>query len=473
MNEAIGDKPRKQGDPIPARCSGGDEAQGVTYEFAGAYPIGSVWIDGHSEEEGWPAEVRVEYSLNGSDWKTVVGGGTGGESARYVRLLGASPADVKFVAGAGFAAEPADEWTAMFRRRQGWTGGDGIYSIPVSGNEAHGTAASTKTLFVFGDTFIGGVDSVTEQRDPATEMLNNTMAILEGGDPNPEKLRFVWRRTDRGDPNSAIVPATPMTSAIPGAYYWLQDAVSISGRYHGFPLVVGHDENGPEGFQFAVHGVTHISCALPADGPDLANVKQSDTPLYFKSTGGHTTYFGAAIMPNTNEAGMPDPDGYVYVYGLQHDGVHRLVAARALPEHIGDTSKWTYWDGRAWADRMEECAPIAPEVSCELSVSRMQGGPLDGKFVVACQLGGTTGNRLALYVGATPVGPFGPSIPLYYCPEPQEGLGIYSYNAKGHPHLSAPGELLMSYNVNTTSMEANMARGDIYRPRFVRVRPII
>ena len=54
---------------------------------------------------------------------------------------------------------------------------------------------------------------------------------------------------------------------------------------------------------------------------------------------------------------------------------------------------------------------------------------------------------------------------------PVEGKGIYAYNAKAH-HLSRHGELLVSYNVNTTSMDMHMKHAEIYRPRFVNIRLI-
>ena len=45
------------------------------------------------------------------------------------------------------------------------------------------------------------------------------------------------------------------------------------------------------------------------------------------------------------------------------------------------------------------------------------------------------------------------------------------YNAKAHPHLSRPGELLISYNVNTFDFWGDFFRdADIYRPRFIRLK---
>lgn len=84
----------------------------------------------------------------------------------------------------------AEDWTALFDGHKGWTGGDGIFAIPLSGYEGPDKAESTKTLFVFSDTFIGDVDPVTNARKNAT-MVNNSMAVLDGGKPDSTKLRFI------------------------------------------------------------------------------------------------------------------------------------------------------------------------------------------------------------------------------------------------------------------------------------------
>jgi len=400
----------------------------------------------------------------------------GGVSARYVRIGGCgTAAEAVFFAGSGFAAEPADDWTQLFHRQEGWTGSDGIYSIPLNGVEAPGRSASARTLLLFGDTFIGSVDEMTDERKDYV-MINNSYAILEGDQPTEEAIAFRWGKRDDGAPASAIVPATPRALAHEGAYYWLQDGTCVNGRFHCFPLIVGPNPEGPEGFEFAVHGIARVSAPMGEGGPELSLQEQADTALYAELPGGGTIYFGAAIVPLTTEAGASAPDGHVYIYGLRHEGGSTaLVAARVPAEELAATDRWTFWDSSAWTGDMEACAPVVPEVSSELSVTPMMEGPLDGKFVIVFQRGGIKGNEVAVYTGDSPIGPFGPAVPVYACTEPddEEGAGIYAYNAKAHPHLSAPGELLASYNVNTTSWDAHKQHGSIYRPRFIRIRQLV
>jgi hypothetical protein len=77
-------------------------------------------------------------------------------------------------------------------------------------------------------------------------------------------------------------------------------------------------------------------------------------------------------------------------------------------------------------------------------------------------------DRVAYKVGSSPIGPFGETVVFYQAPEPQAmGSPIYVYNAKAHPHLSAPGLLLISYNVNRSGGLPHNT--DEYRPRFVEL----
>lgn len=502
----------------------GEGEVSVTFEFGGSYPIGEMWVWNYNQQSTtYPGlfyrglkEVKLEHSLDGENWTELKGQGYpfklapatgsnqqkatnlddennspidfGGVLARYVRLSASAIPDVgnwggyeeneklfglsqvNFFAGKGFAVEAAEEWTNLFHRKQGWSGSDGIYAIPFNGCDRQGTADQTKTIFMFGDTFIGSVDEATDYRI-STKMINNTLGILTGAEPKEEALEFRWKQDENNEPTSNIVPNTEKTRSVEGSYYWLQDGASINGTFYCFPMIVGPNPDGPEGFAFSIHGITRVSAPIGEDGPNLDLQEQIDTSLYFTAANGKTTYFGAAIMANTEESGNPNPDGYVYIYGLQNWEKVKLVAARVKEEDFTDLDKWVFWDGESWTAEKEQVVPIAEEISCELSVSPMVGGILDGKYIAMFQES-STGNWISMYAGDTPVGPFKDPVRLHYCQEPKGGEGIYSYNAKGHPHLSKAGEMLFSYNVNTTSWAMHEKHASIYRPRFMNVREI-
>jgi hypothetical protein len=360
-----------------------------------------------------------------------------------------------------WTVEPAEEWGGLFDRTSGWTGADGIYSIPFSSNDAPGGATRTSTLFVFSDTFIGEVGS-DGQRLPGSTLINNSLALLTGGEPNPRYLRFHWGADDEGNAQAVFVPTTPASTQ--GDWYWLLDGLSLNGKLHLFALRMRKGDGGV--FNFAVAGISRLSLPLNSANPLLDHV-QVDTPLHFiPSDGRGEIILGAAIMVNTVQAGAAGPDGYVYVYGHQNDPANKkLIVSRVLPHSFEDFSQWRYWDGTAWSPSIETISPVSSRISSEFSVTPLP----DGRFLLVFQLD-TLSRDVALRIGQSPVGPFGPVIRIWRCPEPDFDPDIYCYNAKAHPHLSQPGEVLISYNVNTFDFRDHLTYADIYRPRFIRIR---
>ena len=70
----------------------------------------------------------------------------------------------------------------------------------------------------------------------------------------------------------------------------------------------------------------------------------------------------------------------------------------------------------------------------------------DGRFLLVFQVMGLS-DKVGMRIAASPVGPFSDIIEIYTTPEWKKG--IWTYNAKAHPNLSKPGELLISYNTIT------------------------
>jgi uncharacterized protein DUF4185 len=362
----------------------------------------------------------------------------------------------------GIVVEPAKAWTDLFDRTKGWTGADGIYSIPLSGQETPG--ASTPTLFVFSDTFIGevGRDGL---RKPGSTLVNNTVGLLSPSQPAPANIHFFWGKEADGAPRALFLPATPDTQ--PGDWYWLADGLSRDNKVHLFAMRMQLGDGGV--FNFKVAGVARIT--LPLDSPHpVQDQVQVDAPLYFKSPDEAYEYlFGGAIMPNTQEAGAPAPDGYIYVYGSRSDvasGKKEAIVARVPPADFESFGAWRYWNGTLWVPDIAEVAPLPGTswLSSEFSVTPLP----DGRYALVYQKFGI-GQETAVRVGQSPTGPFGAAVTLWVCPEADVDPDIYCYNAKAHPHLSAPGDLLISYNVNTFDF-ADHVYADIYRPRFIRLR---
>ncbi|MBD3182675.1 DUF4185 domain-containing protein [Candidatus Poribacteria bacterium] len=374
-----------------------------------------------------------------------------------------STAKVVKTEGFRITVEEASQWSNLFKRHEGWTGADGIYSIPLSGYEAQGKADKTQTLFVFSDTFIGQIDQETTKRQNFC-MINNSLALLGGDIPDNDQIRFIWGKNGDGSRSSVFTPETAGTKG-KKCWYWLQDGVFLNGNVYILPMVIESGPSGKEGFKFRLSDLAMIKIPVSSNVPDLQKHTQVDTPfLHINEV--RTLYFGAGIMPNTVEADAPKPDGYVYIYGRYEAGEIKLAVARVKPEDFEDFSKWRFWDGKIWSSEIADTVPLG-RGGPELSVTPVQSGPLEGKYLMVSM---HVERDLYIRIGESPVGPFSPRINIFRTSEPDTGQKIYTYNAKAHPNLSKPDEWLISYNVNSTDWQNHIDNGHIYRPRFLKVK---
>lgn len=380
-----------------------------------------------------------------------------------------SPApDTSSLNSLDFSVEPADRWSLLFKRDSGWFGGDGIFSVSLNGTDATGSSDSgTRTMCWFSDTMIG--DIIAGRLQPGYSMVHNSVALLTGAEPDADRLSFHWKGKGTAAPGSLFEP--PQTEA-DKSWYWLGDGF-VNHRKGDDLYIFGYEvRNTATAAGFGISGSGLI--VIPhGDKPPFTEQRRLKTPLYVKGTTQDNGYaFGAGVFANTREAGAPDPDGYLYVYGVKNGPgflEKDLMVGRVRPDSITDFDRWRFWDGAGWSLGITEiarAATITTRISDELSLTPLPGGRY-GLVFQTDAIGSSVGLRLA----AHPWGPFGPVIKLWDCPEVAEGPGFFTYNAKAHPHLSAPGELLISYNVNATDFfSALSAHPNLYRPRFIKIR---
>ncbi len=348
-----------------------------------------------------------------------------------------------------FKVEKADEWDSLFNRKSGWTGADGIYSIPMDESEKPG---GQDHLILFSDTFIGNVDASGKRIN--TTIVNNTLAYLKGNQPVEDSITFMWNQNG-SSPKAVFVPAT--SSATANDFYWLMDGIKIGDTIHVFSLRLKITGNGA--FDFEINGTVIISFTL-SDNYYPENITQTDFP-FFLTDSNNTTILGQAILPNTEVSGNKNYDGYIYVYGPRDSSNgKKLIASRVLPEEFMEFDKWQFWNGNEWTNDFSSCASITDQISQEFSITE-----IDDKYLLVCQIG----SSVAVRFGESPVGPFDFYNEIYQCPEVQISSNVFVYNAKAHPSLSDDNSLLISYNVNTLSFSENINIADIYRPRFIKL----
>ena len=371
-------------------------------------------------------------------------------SALLVIMLAASVSAQPKVITADQVGSNAERFTSMFDRSEGWLGADGIYSIPLNSNDHWGSAnKESRTFFVFSDTMLGTADPATKQYNDVN-MVNHSAAILTNYEPakkteNCENIQFLYGKNGDGSRSNLFEKK-----------YWLQDGIVINKTLY---LTAFTPDNRWKPTQIDLITIPLTS----SETPDWKEVTvQEHFPLLAENERFQLA-FGIGILDYTAA------DGFVYVYGYRDTlkgGTKHLVAARVKPESFAEGEQWRFWNGADWVkdctETFEDKAVLAERISTELSVT-----PIDQDRFLLIFVQDVMSGRVAYKVGSSPIGPFGETVVFYEAPEPKVmGNSVYVYNAKAHPHLSAPGLLLISYNVNRLGSPHNI---DEYRPRFIEL----
>ena len=354
-----------------------------------------------------------------------------------------------------FTVEEAPEWTGLFYRKQGWFGADGIFSIPLDGVDENN--GSEETLIIFSDTYIG---SVKENKPlPGNKMVNNTVAFFHGTEPLESNIAFHYNKDKQGNPTTYFVPGQRSGRK---QHFWLGDGFVNKKLKDNLYIFAYHIEiTGPNVFDFIEPSVSILK--IPAGSrPPFDDYSILETPLHVNSPAIGEGNFGAGIFANTRWAEARQPDGYIYIFGCV-GGDKNLIVARVRDKDFENFPLWRFWDGKGWSDDINACSPITNAVSNELSLTELP----DGRYLLTFQVLGIS-DKVGIRVGESPIGPFGDIQEIYMTPEMKEGL--WPYNAKAHPALSKPGELLISYNTITPDFWNDIQNNaHIYRPRFIKM----
>lgn len=492
----------------------------IIFDLGGYYPVGEIHIWNYNRKEDEEPytlcglrEITLYYSLDEMNWEQAkkqpiilakANGESnmppsnlengqpfdfGGRTIRYIKIavnttpgVGNYDADnkfnnsygiskVRFYAGEGFEISRDEEWCSILNQTKGWTGSDGVFTIPMNGNENH--CEDVDTTITFGDSLIDDLEPNTFKRSSKFHMIHNSSCFIQSSKPCRKNIEFEWGTDDKGEDTSLLnPPLSVQNDKTTSGYYWPQDSVLINDKCYTYPLTVLDWPEGPEGFKFRVDGVAMVISPKENGRIQWTKATHHKTNLYYERPE-KSVFYGGCVFNNTEEAGAKHPDGYVYLLGTIHEGFDTsLCIARTLVENIDDGMSWTFFDGENWTDDISKSAPLADDVSCELSLSYVHGKLHHGKYILIYQHK-VNSPYIAYRTAPTPWGPYSKANIVYFTDDVLNGRGIYTYNAKAHPHLAKPGEFLISYNTNTVTWEMHEAHGDICRPKFLRMREVI
>lgn len=468
-------------------------------DLKGEYPVSELVLWNYNDPEHLDyglKEFRLKISNDCTTWKTLgtytLEQGDGSEAlepslvipmnhvqAHYLQLEIRSNYGGEFVGlsevsaflGEGWYCDEVPDYTALLSNYEGWSGADGIYTVNLDGRDYNPERDKSElnTFFVFSDTIVSSVDPLTDRRKNVS-MVNNTSALLKGGAPDPNHIQFYLPQKEK---TAGIIPNPPIPATKEGKniYYWLGDTFVIGDKLYVYCLridsvdtMLGFSQIGVDLARYDI-----IDGAVDYDSLTIINDKQKR--LCDVSNENAEFYFGGAVYQNTEDAGAIDPDGYIYVYGYNDvENVGReLVVSRVKPENIEKFDSYEYLDSMGnWSSEVPSAfLYLEDDVAPECSVSQIQFGENKGKYLFVWSYL-TNSATIKASISDTPYTPFRDQTTIYTHDTclTTVGKGNNTYNAKAHPALSGPNELLITYNVNG---EDCFDYGDIYRPRFLRL----
>jgi hypothetical protein len=310
----------------------------------------------------------------------------------------------------------AGDFNQLFTRSGGgWTGGDATYSIPLPDG---------RVLWLFGDSFMGTVKP--DRSRAGSPFQRNAFVVQQGNDLT----------TLTGGATAYLEPSEA------GWWYWPGHGIA-----HGDTLQVvmfGFKSTGSGGaWDFAYASVDVATFLLPSFSLLSLERKVTDP----------ATNYGACLL---------EDGGYTYMYGSEKVGFSKFLHVARVKGHDLNGA-WEYFTGTAWTTDPNGSARVFANVSDQFSVFK------DGEQFFLLTQHHIFGGEIYLYDSDNPAIGFSHKKTLYCTPQSHEG-NLFTYNAFAHPEFSGNGELLVSYNVNSSVFADLFRNADNYRPFFVRVK---
>jgi len=306
----------------------------------------------------------------------------------------------------------------------GWIAGDATFSIALPGQ---------KTLWLFGDSFIGTVNPDNSIASGA-KMIRNC-AVLQDGD----SMRALYGGTFQ-NPKSFVASANDNSD-----WYWPEHGLlendTLKIFFSEFVLAPGQ-----AGFNFKYKAAILARFTYP----DIKLVDYKKLP-YYDIDG--VCYGNSVLVEN----------GYTYIYGRkEYDTVSHIPYPHIARVPVGNIlAPWEFYNGTTWSIIPGDTKKIS-----SVAVSQQYGVfKLNNRYVIINQEIWLSA-KIYSYTSNFPQGPWNSKNLLYNTPILYPNT--FTYNAFSHPQFNENEELLISYNSNGNFADI-FKNVEVYRPRFIRV----
>lgn len=322
-----------------------------------------------------------------------------------------------------------DFTAAFYTRGEGFTGGDGVYSVLLPDG---------RTVWIFGDTFVGAVNEDNSRTKTDPIYIRNSFVIQDGMD-------FKFLCNDSTGPNrSVMIPPHVVESNFEiseyDQWYWPGDGFVIDDQLKIFASEFHQVDTGMWGFEWKKSAIITFSL------PDFKQQKVDEFD-YGMKTGVH---YGHAVLEDST---------YLYIYGLGDGKAH---VARVDIHNLD--SEWEFGHSKGWTKNPMETEPMIDFDGSE-QFSLMK---IEDTYYYFTQAGGLS-DEVYVFSSDNPYSNWEGGNLIFKTELDTTNKNLFTYNALAHPQFVNDKGILVSYNTNSFKLADHYKDAGIYRPRFVRV----
>lgn len=332
-----------------------------------------------------------------------------------------------------------------FPFHNGWLGGDGDVSVPIS---------ATTTLFIFSDTYVGNENQQSRQ-EPGLNMVSNTVAVETCLPNGKTDVKYYWNKMYSEHPDPIFKTFTTRYN------FWVNAAFLLGNNLYVLLGKVGPrpDASPDEVFAFTLPGFSLAKISNPLDLPDKWKIELIPVPDF--------------VYPDLQLGAHAIKDNYVYFFVSRNDNAQLLVRKRI--DFIDDPTKpFEYYAlNKTWKEDIKKddmdtifngfrsvTVNYHPDIKKWLMLS-------DIKFM---------DNKINIRTASALEGPWSDEITVYECPEVTAGSPSYSksnfcylprecvqnYDVKKQ-------EMVITYDINNSNFSEINTNPNIYTPKVITI----
>ena len=330
-----------------------------------------------------------------------------------------------------------------FAYENGWLGADDAYSI---------TLTPTKTLWLFGDTFVG--TPTTKLRKESKTMVRNSIAISLCEMGQPCTVKYYWQKPDAPKPRSFFDTGTDEL------WYWPMDGLlQGSALYVALLTVRNKPGAGPDdAFGFEIVGTKLATIMNALESPDQWRITLRDL------TDGRL-WPGISMVPEGEhviwytQVSAGEGKGYMTCMRVPR---RKMANPSGSWEYLNRENRWV--PGLAAGDALKVIDQAISEASVRYhpSVKKWVAVSTGPEFPSA---------RAVARTADSPIGPWSAPETIYEFPEmkrdtPGYDKDTFCYAVKEHIEFTDT-KLALTYACNSMVLAKTVSNMDIYRPRVV------